>query len=370
MSSDAPAEISSEDQQRLAQARIFRLTFGVVASTAAAFGIGWPFAFITPMLAAAFLSAPVPRPTVGALLAFPVMILAALLFAFAISAVTLSQPLLVLTAVMLMIFRCFYLMSIGVSRGFLTWVLLGFLLIPAMAAQSMELAFSLTTGLFASGLIAMAFVWLSHAVFPDPVGVSKPQKATPPPMDKAGRDRAAKIAFIRVLVILPLEAYVLIGENIGDLKILIFASMLIQSPNLSAGLKGGKAMIMGNTFGGLVAMVIYELLVLFPSYLFLLGLFTLLGLVFGRQMFGGTKWGAICGSGLGTVILLIGLGTMPFGGETDDQFYSRIWQVILAAVYVVFAFHLVAYVTNWKALRQLRKTGKLKLKQSKTEAAT
>jgi len=365
MSSEAPAEISAEDQQRLFQARVFRLTFGIVVSTAAAFGIGWPFAFLTPMLTASFLSAPVPRPTIGALLAFPVMILAALLFAFGVSVVTLSQPVLVLTVVMLMLFKCFYLMSLGVSRGFLTWVLLGFLMIPAMAATSTTLAFELTVGLFNCGLIAMGFVWLAHAVFPDPVGVTKPQKATPPPMDRAGRDRAAKLAFIRVLVILPIQAYVLIGNNTGSLKILIFATMLIQSPSLTAGLKGGKAMIIGNTFGGVVAMLIYELLVLFPSYFFLLSLFGLMALVFGRQMFAGTKWGPICGSGLGTVILLIGLGTMPFGGETGEQFYSRIFQVILAAVYVVFAFHLVAFVTNWKELRRLKKTGKLKAKKQK-----
>lgn len=366
MSSEAPALISAEDQKRLFEVRVYRLTFGIVASTAAAFGIGWPFAFITPMLAAGFLAAPVPRPTFGALLAFPVMILAALLFAFGVSSVTLSQPFLVLTAVMLMIFRCFYLMSIGVSRGFLTWVLMGFLMIPAMAAQSLDLALALTKGLFVSGLIAMGFVWLSHTVFPDPVGVTKPAKATPPALGPAERDRAAKLAFLRVLVILPLEAYVLIGQNIGDLKILIFATMLIQSPSLSAGLKGGKAMILGNTFGGLAAILIYELLVLFPSYFFLLLLFALLGLVFGRQIFGGTKWGPLCSSGLGTVILLIGLGTMPFGGETDDQFYSRIWQVILAAVYVVFAFHLVLYATNWRKLRQLKKTGKLQAKAAES----
>lgn len=338
---------------------MLRLTFGVVATTAAAYGIGWPLAFITPVLVVSFLAAPVPRPTFGALLAFPVMILAALLFAFGVSVVTASQPLLLLLVVMLMIFRCFYLISIGVARGPLTWVLMGFLLIPAMAVTSLDLALGLTKGLFGAGLIAMGFVWLSHAFFPDPVGVTKPAKATPPMLGQEGRDRAAKMAFLRTLVILPLQFHVMIAQNTDDLKILIFATMLIQSPSLAAGMKGGKGMILGNTVGGVAAMIVYELLVLFPSYFFVLILFALVSLIFGRQIFAGTKWAPLCGAGLSTVVLLIGLGTMPFGDETDEQFYSRIWQVILAAVYVVFAFHLVAYVTHWKKLRQLKKTGKL-----------
>ena len=359
MSSETPAVISPEDQKRLYQARVFRLTFGIAASTAAAYGLAWPFAFMTPMLTASFLAAPVPRPTIGALFAFPVMIFAGLAIAFCVASVTLAQPILALTAVMLMIFRCFYLMSIGVSRGFLTWVLMGLLLIPAMAVESLELALTLTTGLFMSGLIAMLFVWLSHAIVPDPVGVTKPTPATPPPLDDAGKARAAKHAFLRTLVILPLQFHVMIGQNTSDLKILIFAAMLIQSPNLTAGLQGGKAMILGNAFGGIAAMIIYELLVLFPSYFFLILLFTLLGLVFGREIFGATKWGKICGGGLSTVILLIGLGTMPFGDETGEALYSRIWQVFLAAVYVVFAFHLVAFISGWNAQRKEKKQRKL-----------
>ncbi|MGB1128522.1 MAG: hypothetical protein ACPG4K_00630 [Haloferula sp.] len=366
MSNKGPEELSADEQSRLFNARVLRLTFGVVASTAAAYGIGWPLAFITPVLVVSFLAAPAPRPTFGALLAFPIIILAALSFAFGVSVVTSWQPVLLLLVVMLMIFRCFYLMSIGVARGPLTWVLMGFLMIPAMAVTSLDLALALTKGLFGSGLIAMGFVWLSHAFFPDPVGVSKPAKASPPELGQAERNQAAKMAFLRMLVILPLQFHVMIGQNTDDLKILIFATMLIQSPSLSAGLKGGKAMIMGNTFGGVAAMIVYELLVLFPSYFFLLILFAFVCLVFGRQIFTPTKWGPLCGAGLNTVVLLIGLGTMPFGDETDDQFYSRIWQVILAAVYVVFAYHLVAYVTHWNKLRQLKKTGKLQQKAAQS----
>lgn len=348
MSAELTAEGFLTDEERLYRARVYRLGLGIGLSVAAAFGIGWPLAFITPMLVASFLAAPVPRPTIGALVAFPTIILVAFFLALGVSAITLQSPILALLAVMLLVHRIFYLTSLGVSRMPLTWALMGILMIPAMAAGSLAQAMFLTVAIFKSGLIAMGFVWISHMLIPDPIGVTKPAKAVPPELDDAGKALAAKHAYWRTLVILPLEAWVLIGQNTGDLKILIFSAMLVQSPNLDAGVKGGKGLIAGNTFGGVVAIALYELFVLCPSLTFAVLAFTTLALLFGRQIFGGGKLGPLCGAGFGTVILLIGMSTMPFGNDADTAFYSRIWQILLAAVYIVFAFNIVAFLTTRK----------------------
>lgn len=346
MSVELTAESVLSDEDRLYQARVYRLGLGIGLSIAAAFGIGWPLSFLTPLLVSSFLAAPVPRPTIGALIAFPTIILVAFLFALGVSAVTLQSPILAMLAVMLLIHRIFYLTSLGVSRMPLTWALMGMLMIPVMAAKSLELALNMTMGIFFSGLIAMAFVWISHMLIPDPIGVTKPAPATPPELDAAGKARASRHAFWRTLVILPLEGWVLIGQNTSDLKILIFGAMLVQSPNLKAGVKGGKGLILGNAFGGLVAIALYELFVICPSFPFAVAVFTAIGLVFGAQIFGGRKLAPLCSSGLGTVILLIGLATMPYGDDADTQFYSRIWQIFLAAIYIVFAFNTVAMLLS------------------------
>jgi len=49
---------------------------------------------------------------------------------------------------------------------------------------------------------------------------------------------------------------------------------------------------------------------------------------------------------------------MPFGDETDSQFYSRIFQICLAAVYIVVAFKFVDNISDrrkWKrAMREFK----------------
>lgn len=351
MSAELTAEGFLSDEERLYRARVYRLGLGVGLAIAAAFGIGWPLAFITPMLVASFLAAPVPRPTIGALVAFPTIILVAFFFALGVAAVTLQSPILAMLAILLLVHRIFYLTALGVSRMPLTWALMGILMIPAMAAGSLAQAMFLTVAIFKAGLIAMAFVWIAHMLIPDPIGVTKPAKAVPPELDEAGKALAAKHAYWRTLAILPLEAWVLIGQNTGDLKILIFSAMLVQSPSLKVGVKGGRGLILGNAFGGLVAIALYELFVLCPSLIFAVLVFTALALVFGMQIFGGGKLAPLCSGGFGTVILLIGMTTMPFGGDADTAFYSRIWQIFLAAVYIVLAFNVVAFLTSWRDRR-------------------
>ncbi len=351
-------------QQQLYKRRVLRLTLGIGLSSAVAFGFAWPLSFLAPMLAAGFLAAPIPRPPIVALLSFPVLILVSFFVALLISSISLQFLPLAITANMLMIFLCFYLLAQGVAQKFMTWALLGILMIPVMASQDIELALAMTMGIFWTGLAGMGFVWLAHVLLPDPEPPGGP--ATKKAAKKKAvmqKDQAFRHAALRTAIIFPLELYVLVGNETGDLKILIFAAILAQSPNLSAGAAGGKALIMGNVFGGLVSIVLYELLVLCPSYIFMVLLFMLLGITFGRQIFGGGKWAAMCSSGLGTVVLLIGLGTMPFGDETDSQFYSRIFQICLAAVYIVLAFKFVDNISDrrkWRrAMREFKQMAHL-----------
>ena len=331
---------------------MLRLVVGIGLSAAAAFGLAWPTSFLTPMLAASFLISPGPRPKLVTLVSFPVMILCTFMLAIGISTFALNSPPLALLAVMLMVYRCFYLLAHGIKRALTTWALIGILLIPVMACQSMGLAVDLTMGIFGSGVAAMGFVWVAHVLVPDPDVVEVAAPASPPAPPSLDHSTSARQALIRTLVILPLEAYVLLGQSTDDIKLLIFSAMLAQSPNLQAGAKGGKAMIVGNVFGGIVAMLFYELLVMCTSYIFLVLLFVLLSLVFGRQIFGEGKWAGLCKSGFGTAILLVGMGTMPIGDDIDTQFYARILLVVAAAIYIVLAFRVVDFVTSWRAMRR------------------
>jgi len=57
-------------------------------------------------------------------------------------------------------------------------------------------------------------------------------------------------------------------------------ALLAQQPGVREGIRSGLAMLLGNVMGGLVAIFAYELLVIAPSYGFLLALIFLLWVAF------------------------------------------------------------------------------------------
>jgi hypothetical protein len=154
---------------------------------------------------------------------------------------------------------------------------------------------------------------------------------------------------------MPLLGYLLFTQSTSYLKVLIFSAILSMSPDLESGKKGGYGLLLTNLVAGVAAFVFYELLVMAPSLPFLITGFVLVALICGGQIFGGKKLGKICASGLGTFILLIGLGTMPVGDEVGAQASTRLFQFMLAVVYVFFAFRLVNEFANWRDWRHARR---------------
>ncbi len=350
-------ELSGSDAQRLYLARVKRLTVGITLASMAAFGIGWTFSFLTPMLAASFLAAPIPRPPLKALVMMPVMIVVAFGLALLVSAFGLAMPFLAVLSISLLIFRCFYSLARGVARMFTMWALIGTLLIPVMSLKGMEVAVSLTVAIFWSGMAAMGFVWLAHVLVPDPRDVVVEARKKPAG-GMGDLYAAAKFAFVRTIVILPVVSYILLTAGTSQLKILIFSATLSMNPALEKGPKGAIGLVTANLVGGLIAMLFYELQTMCPSLVFLSLQFMLLCLVFGREIFSGGKFAGLFSSALGTVILLFGLGVMPIGDDTDSQFYTRILHLLIAAIYVVFAFQVVSYYANWRIRRAIKRRSK------------
>ena len=131
----------------------------------------------------------------------------------------------------------------------------------------------------------------------------------------------------------------------GAIFPLIMIALLSQQTDFSVGAAGGKALIAANLGGGLVAVVFYQLLLINPSYLFLVtGVFAL-SLLFARQLFSGKPTAPLYGSAFSTVLILIGTGTGAFSGEADSKFLVRIMQILLAVCYLVAALSLLQNIS-------------------------
>jgi hypothetical protein len=124
-----------------------------------------------------------------------------------------------------------------------------------------------------------------------------------------------------------------------------------MQPDLTAGIKGGMGLVAGNILGGAIAIVVYELAVLLPNLLFLTLLIVLVCLLLGPRIFAGGAAGALCGTALTTVLLIVGMTVSPVGPEADAKFYSRIVQIAAAVLYVVAALVLIDGYVQWRRHR-------------------
>ena len=127
---------------------------------------------------------------------------------------------------------------------------------------------------------------------------------------------------------------------------LLFIAMLAQQPDVKIGVKGSMALIIGNTAGGVAAIVFYNLLIAVPDYVFLILLTILFSLFFGERIFSGKPMAGLYAAAFSTVILLVGSTTGDFGGDAGSKFYIRIVQIIAAAVYIVGVFTLLEFLSR------------------------
>jgi hypothetical protein len=127
----------------------------------------------------------------------------------------------------------------------------------------------------------------------------------------------------------------------GSVLVLAFVAILAQQPGLREGMKSGLALLVGNALGGFAAIVGYELLVMAPSFGFLLVFLLLAALIFGERILGADPRAPLVAMGFSTFLILLGSSTAPSGGEADTSFYTRIFQIFLAAIYIVGAFGLL-----------------------------
>lgn len=326
----------------LADARsvaILRFALGSTAAVALAFGFAWPIGFLTPVLVAKLLGTPGFRPSLAVGVGMLGGIAIGLGLGLAIALPLNAYPLVQLLVVGLALFRIFFASAAGAPGFPVTMMLIGVTVLPLVEMESRALAVDFVGGFLTLGFAAMALVGLAHGLLPDPPGVAAPEPAAAAARDPALRVRQAALS---TAVVLPLLLFVFSLKLTGALLVLAFVAILAQQPGLREGLRSGVALLVGNALGGLAAIVGYELLVIVPSYGFLLVLMLLAALLFGTRVLGGDPRAPLWAMAFSTFLILLGGSTAPTGGEADVSFYTRIFQIFLAALYIVGAFAALA----------------------------
>lgn len=326
----------------IADVRTLRLTVGIGLALGVSQALGWPGAFIAPVLTSVLLCLPTPAPTLKSCLGFVLIITVSLLLGLALLPMLHNQPAAGVLVIILALFGCFYFGARGGSPALTTFLLLGLTLIPVIGSESIDGAIAITRGLAVNSVAAFLFVWLAFALFPDAQAGPQPDrpKSEPPPPAIA-RHGALRSTAIVVPVLLWL---LFTSETASYAVVLLKVATMGQQSSAEDTRTAARDLLQSTLVGGVAAVIIWNVLQIWPTLVLYSLLFLLCGLIMGPKIFAGAgpaPRGPMWSYGLLTMMVILAPAVMDTAGgdAAGARFSDRIVMFALATIYAVAAVY-------------------------------
>ena len=148
--------------------RILRLALGLALSLWFSQAFGWTLSFIASILTAMLLGLPLPPPKLkGGIVFVMALVLPVVLAMGLLPFMTWMRPVAVILAV-LALFYTFYYTAKGGKPVVGTLMTVGLAVVLSIGSVSLDLMPELVAGLARGAIIGILFVWIAHAIVPDP----------------------------------------------------------------------------------------------------------------------------------------------------------------------------------------------------------
>lgn len=320
----------------IANLRALRIALGATLAVALAYGAEWPLYSMMPLFAVMFLA--MPGPWFGWKVARQIMkrLAFGLFCGLLISEFFLHMPLVCVPLYILLFFYIFFKDATAppLATIFMT---MGITMVPILGLQGVMASHFIATWLFFNMSLGFVFTWVLHLIIPnswakpDP-NAPTPQRPTPPPIPS--REERARLALVST-VVATTAVLIFFAFNLAQYALaMIYICMMAGTPNTNASIKVLKANSVACVIGGVAMIIAYQLLVMVPSYDFLIVLSLCFSLYFAYKMTSGGPNVAAWTSGFTTFLVLLGSST---GVDTSASanFYLRIAQVLFAGIFCI-----------------------------------
>ncbi|MGF1703143.1 DUF2955 domain-containing protein [Photobacterium makurazakiensis] len=329
--------------------KIVRYTLGVMLSITLAYGINWDLAYIMPVFVAKiFIDKP--SPTSHTVIELFASMIGTVLIALLVSNGITHYPFILLLLIGLLMFWAYYLFQNPEWNFFATLLIISTLLIPYLGISHPIAALSLGKGLMMSGVGAVVIFLAMHALLPEP-STSKDEQAV-----TGGRIKQQQVIQVNesikaLLISFPVIVYFYYFQIHGALLTMAFIGILSLQITRLKSIKLSVFLLLTNVTGGVLAVVAYELLVIVPWFPFLIALMTFIVLLFAQNLYSNPEKAALYASVLSAMLVLFGAAIASEGKEIDLNVYARIWQIILASVYMVLVACWLEYRAQQRSIR-------------------
>ncbi len=318
--------------------QIYRYAFGALLGITISVAIGGFLSYLLPVLMLPFLAAN-KELSIKEGLSFVGIIAISVLLANIVTLLSLEYPVILITATFLVLFFVYYSKHRLMNANMKVWLLIAILLVPNISVQSFALAQIISLNLVEISLECIVCVWICYYLFP--ASDAPTEQAVKPTIEVDYTRTDYQRALTRTLVIMPIVLMFYFFDLMSALLVLVFIAILSMQAGFGAGFKAGKALIIGNLIGGLLAVVIYEVYTVVPILSFFLLTISFIGLVIGRKLFSDIPTAPLFGMAFSTFLLIIGSSTGGGDSTANEKVWVRVIQIMAAVIYVALAFGLI-----------------------------
>lgn len=319
--------------------RTLRYAIGMVIMFAIVFLINWPLSFIFIVFGSTFLLGT--KPTWKFAFSFVYKFALASLAAIIICYLFIDFYLLYLLVIGLILLHMFYAKESTLDHLLKVAISITFVVIPLMWLKSpligLTIASVLVFGVAVSVLLAIAMFELM------------PDIDTTVSYDAHGHGHAEKevtknerfyLALKSLAVIFPIIVLFYFSNLQSHILIIVFVSLFASDTDFANDLSVANTKVKTTFFGGLVAVCMYEILVVVPNFTFFMFMIFGLALYAGHQMITGGKHATNIGGGMSaTIIIFVGVAD-TIEGDAEAKAWLRIIQMTIVVVYVILNFKL------------------------------
>jgi len=348
MSANSIISVSADDALKR---KIIRYAFGILLSSAIAFGIDWPVSFMTIVLTNSFLLGP--KVPAKVLFHFLLVVVIAVMAALILGYLLLPYKIIYTILIGLILLLLFYSRDEVISPMLKTWLLISILVIPLVSLQDYLVGELVAWALIIGTAIALIIVWISFAILPDrPATLTNQQKkdagssSTPSPYQRF------ITALKRTVVVYPIVLLFYYFEWQSSALILIYIGLYSSFPGFAKDFSIGKMLLVGCVSGGIISFFLYEIVVMVPMYTFLLLLFLGFGLIVGTEILDNRKYAGPIKAGFSTVIIVFGSAVGSDDVDAGGKMLLRVIQVSIVVIYLVLAFGLIEKLFPPKEIRE------------------
>jgi len=320
--------------------RILRLALGTTLCLLFSQLVAWPLSFIAPVLTLTILATPLPPLGFKKGIVIVIAMLAPMLVGGYVLLPFLEHMRAVgILLVGLALFYTFYYTARGGSPVMGTFMTIGLTVVVTIGSVSPELLMAMIKGLGVCAAVGIAFVWLAHALLPDLppdpalAGMKKPAPPKPDPA-LAGRKALRSLA-----IVLPVAVtFLFMSGSPSFTVVMIKVATMGQQASVDDSRQMGRSLLESTLWGGVGAIIAWQIMALWPSLVLYCLLVALAGLVYGRWIFAGPlmhpKFQTFSYAFLTLLVILApavldGMGSSGAGGA----FWSRLGLFVLIAVY-------------------------------------